>query len=371
MNKDLILGCLLGGAVGDALGAPAEFMSLSKIRYQLGDAGVREYLPAYGGIGRITDDTQMTLFTLEGMMRARMRYDDRGICSIPDVLHNAYLRWMVTQGLLNESDIDPVSQPGWLIRQEVLHHSRAPGNSCISSLLNPQVLGTMTDPINNSKGCGGVMRAAPVGLFEIYSVFETGCEIAALTHGHPSGYLSAGFLAELIHHLIHGKPILEAIDLTTDQLLKWPGHEEVLQAIIKALNLVKHAEGTPEEVEQLGAGWVAEEALAISIFCALMADDMREGVLLAVNHSGDSDSTGAITGNVLGAIHGREGIPDDLLEDLEVKDIIVEMVDDLFVMIGTDEVEQHLPDETGTGVLASMGGISGVPEVIKVKYPPN
>jgi ADP-ribosyl-[dinitrogen reductase] hydrolase len=64
-RSDHIAGCLLGRAVGDALGAPIEFLRLSEIRERFGLAGLTDYAPAYGKLGAITDDTQMTLFTAE------------------------------------------------------------------------------------------------------------------------------------------------------------------------------------------------------------------------------------------------------------------------------------------------------------------
>lgn len=328
MNQNLILGCLLGGAIGDALGAPIEFMSLDKIYKAYGPSGLTDYAPAYGKLGAITDDTQMTLFTLEGMMRTKMRWLDRGIASVIDVVHHAYLRWLLTQGENIRLRYPKLVISGWLFNRRILHHRRAPGNTCIGALLDPKKRGSVRNPLNNSKGCGGVMRAAPAGFFPIEGVFQTGCDIAAITHGHPSGYLSAGFLAEMISHLLQGEPIYDSIHAARFQLIRYPNHEEVLGAVIQALELAEVPETTPAQVEKLGGGWVAEEALAISLYCALKAESFRHGVLLAVNHSGDSDSTGAITGNILGAIYGVEGIPLEWLDGLEVKDIIVEMADD-------------------------------------------
>jgi ADP-ribosylglycohydrolase len=109
-------GCLLGGAVGDALGAPVEFHSIQLICNKYGSAGITDYDTAYGRRGAITDDTQMTLF---------------------------------------------------------------------------------------SKGCGGVMRVAPIGLIAENEerAFSLGCAAAAITHGHPSGYYSAGCFAAIIWRL--------------------------------------------------------------------------------------------------------------------------------------------------------------------------
>ena len=77
-THDRYRGCLLGGAVGDALGAGVEFMSLDEIRGRYGPAGVTGYVPCYGRSGAITDDTQMTLFTAEGLLRARQHGDGAG-----------------------------------------------------------------------------------------------------------------------------------------------------------------------------------------------------------------------------------------------------------------------------------------------------
>jgi ADP-ribosyl-[dinitrogen reductase] hydrolase len=92
--QDRFRGCLLGGAVGDALGAPVEFSSRTTILNQFGPSGIRDYAPAYGRKGAITDDTQMTLFTAEGFIRAAVRYASRGICNPVSVIHRAYLRWL-------------------------------------------------------------------------------------------------------------------------------------------------------------------------------------------------------------------------------------------------------------------------------------
>src|SRR5260370_16834222 len=65
-------GCLLGGAVGDALGGPVEFLDLEEIVKVYGEQGIRDYAPAYGKLGAITDDTQMTLFTAEAVLSAHV-----------------------------------------------------------------------------------------------------------------------------------------------------------------------------------------------------------------------------------------------------------------------------------------------------------
>ena len=196
--QDLFEGCLLGGAVGDALGAAIEFMSLPEIRSRFGKEGIKTYAEAYGRNGAITDDTQMTLFIAEGLLRAYCREYYKGICHPPSVVHHAYVRWLNTQGEHSKSGFEG-SRDGWLIQIPELHSRRAPGNSCLSALRAPE-MGTIERPINNSKGCGGVMRIAPVGMMwdDPQTVFDRACEIAAITHGHPTGYIAAGCLAAII-----------------------------------------------------------------------------------------------------------------------------------------------------------------------------
>ena len=337
--RSRVRGCLLGGAIGDALGAPIEFMGLSEIRSHFGPSGVTGYETAYGRRGAITDDTQMTLFTVEGIIRAVVRGTLKGICSPPAVVWHAYRRWLVTQGELADSE-DEWLTSGWLIGERALHARRAPGKTCISALATGRQ-GTLEERLNDSKGCGGVMRVAPVGLcrLDYWGAFEFGCEVAALTHSHVTGYVSSGAMAFLVRRLIDGLELRSACEELLDLLLHHDGHEETLGALRAALDLVDRDASAPsaERMETLGQGWVAEEALAMGVYAALAADDVRSALLLAVNHSGDSDSTGAIAGSLLGAMHGVEALPGDLLGDVELRGLIVTLADDLVDVQSCDE----------------------------------
>jgi ADP-ribosylglycohydrolase len=327
-------GCLLGGAVGDALGAPVEFLSLAEIRRKFGQGGIRDFAPAYGRIGAITDDTQMTLFTAEGLIRGDNRAREKGIGggTIHCVYH-AYLRWYETQGGRPAYPV-PATRGGWLFEIPALHSSRAPGNTCLSALASGK-LGTMGAPLNSSKGCGGIMRVAPVGLAG-GDAYQMGCEVAAITHGHPSGFLSAGFLAALIREIIAGAELPDAVAKARERLRAYSGHEECLNAVDAAVRLAEAKKPRPETLEFLGGGWTGEEALAIALYCALVADDFEGGVTLAVNHGGDSDSTGAITGNILGALWGVDAIPPRWRAALELRAQIEELAGDLYRHFGPD-----------------------------------
>jgi len=313
---DAVAGCLLGGAVGDALGAVVEFASLDEIRRRFGPAGLVDF-PADGG--HITDDTQMTLFTAEGLIRARRRYDTRRIDYADVELWSAYRRWLATQGEGKNG-----GDGGGLIDEPVLRHRRAPGNTCLSALIGNEP-GFVERPVNNSKGCGGVMRVAPVGLVA-RDPSGLGIASAALTHGHPSGYLAAGAAADVIARLRAGQELRPAVEAAAGSVSTWAGHEETVAALRGARSLAEQEPvPTPEAVATLGQGWVAEEALAIAVYCALTGATFEAAVLAAINHSGDSDSTGAITGNLLGAAGGRSAVPEQWITAVAERAVVERM----------------------------------------------
>ena len=357
INKEHFTGCLLGGAVGDALGWPIEFNDMEYIIQKYGPAGIQKMEPGEGGKFEITDDTQMTLFSAEGLLRAWTSARHTG--GVPDfaaTVRNSYLCWLKTQGEISTSHPE-VFRPGWLLSLEGLHRRRAPGNTCLSALCE----GTFTENgiiENSSKGCGGVMRAAPAGLLaariidgDITSTarlaFEIGCATASITHGHPSGYYPAGVLAAVIASIISGGSIEDGIKISLSFLDGRFCSKETINAIHSALDLWRDQNimPLPATIESLGGGWVGEEALAIGLYCALVAgDDLVKGVSLAVNHSGDSDSTGSITGNLIGALMGEQAVPKEWLSQLELADVIKQVGDDLFTTFeGTENWLKRYP----------------------------
>ncbi len=329
-------GCLVGGAVGDALGAPVEFMSLAEIHEQLGAGGVHGYAQAFGRFGAITDDTQMAMFTAEGLLRSYACSATTGSADVPAIVGHAYLRWLHTQQA--SAGVAPVLD-GWLVGEKALFASRVPGATVMRSLSERKSFGER--PRNTSKGCGGAMRVAPVGLWcarlhEGMSpdriakhAFELGSDTAALTHGHPTGQLAAGYVASLVALLALGLPLPQSLERASAQLVRRPGHAETMAAIEHARKLAAAGAPSAEYLARLGEGWVAEEAVAIAVYATLAAQDFDAGVRLAVNHDGDSDSTGAIAGNLLGTLHGIEAIPTRFTNGLELVDALAVLADDL------------------------------------------
>ncbi|MFK4084474.1 ADP-ribosylglycohydrolase family protein [Kribbella sp. NPDC020789] len=331
-----VRGCLLGGAIGDALGAPVEFESGRKILAQHPGL-LRTFVSGGAGWppGTVTDDTQMTLFTVEGLIRASVRAH-RGLGMTLAPVHHAYDRWLDTQQLSGPSG----ERDGWLQAEQWLYARRAPGNTCLSALLGarrggPRITQYDVQAANDSKGCGGVMRVAPFGLMpEAFStewVFDAAATTAGYTHGHPSGKLASGALAATIHEICGGATLEAALDTTAALLATRKGHEETSTALAAARQAASGSSHGPDRVEQLGGGWVAEEALAIPVYVALIhqePEQMLDALALAVSHGGDSDSTGAICGNILGALHGEAALPAELAAAVEGRAVILQLADD-------------------------------------------
>ena len=328
-EQNNIRGCLIGGAIGDALGWPVEFLRYNEIINKFGLAGIQDLICNTSGVAEFTDDTQLTLFTAEGILRADTRKHEKGICYSPSVVFFAYQRWLLIQGYPKVEEFEDIYD-GLLLNVKDLHVRRAPGNACISALYSHKQ-GSKDQPINNSKGCGGVMRVAPVGLFYgREDAFNVAVDLAALTHGHPSGYLSAGALAFIIASIIEGQSLGTAIRNTISELESRQNHTECSLLLRKAVELADSVTPDLQAITQLGEGWVGEEALAISVYCTMKhPDDFRQALIAAVNHDGDSDSTGAITGNILGACLGLDNIPAEWVQKVEMKGILMLVADDL------------------------------------------
>lgn len=328
VRQDRARACLVAGAIGDALGWPVEFASWEAIAARHGAAGVTG-LPAGDNPAEITDDTQMTAFTAEALIVGALT----GSSNWTALGWHAYRRWFAAQssGSFPQACADlGVRDGGWLPGMAPIRAPRAPGNTCLSALARVHP-GTVAAPANDSKGCGGVMRTAPVGLLPAgMDHFAVGAAFAAVTHGHPSGYLTGGALAMIVADLLAGESLTAAISTAQVRLEKERGGQESAAAVQHARRLARTRPGSRDALVELGQGWVGEEALAIAIYAALShPEDLRAALCLAVNHSGDSDSTGAICGNILGAALGTGAIPPEWANGIEMSTEMVALADDV------------------------------------------
>ena len=343
-NLSAVQGSLIGGAIGDALGYPVEFMRREQILARYGEKGIQDYeLDPECGLAVVSDDTQMTLFTLNGLLIRDTRGKMRGIAAMPQsYINTCYCKgWYYTQ-----TGEKPDENVCCLMDIPELWARRAPGGTCLTALESGGA-GSVSDRINHSKGCGGVMRVSPVALYygrqesldELEKIDLIGAEVAALTHGHPLGFMPAAALTHILSRAAFGgctcgDDLVSIVQECKESMKRLFSDEYCLTELLEIMDLaVEKSQSDWEDyrcIRSIGEGWVGEEAFGIALYCALRyPNDFTRAVTSAVNHSGDSDSTGAIAGNILGAWLGMEGIDPKWLCKLEMKDLILEMAQDL------------------------------------------
>ena len=350
---DKIRGCFVGGAAGDALGYAVEFQKEDQIFQRYGNRGITEYKSDHlSGKALISDDTQMTLFTANGLLVGDTRGAMRGIRALPRCyVAKSYFDWLKTQRMsYKEYKNKPLQDIGWpdswLLDVPELFNRRAPGSTCLYALRERDEGDVISEsyikaPLNDSKGCGGIMRVAPLALGYRHTSMDKldmeGAEIAAITHGHSLGYMPAAVLVHVINRIVFGEEqnslkdiVLEAKEAVADLFREDEHLKELTDIIDLATELSENESDDLDNIHRIGEGWVAEETLGIAIYCSLRhQNSFSDGVIAAVNHNGDSDSTGAVTGNILGALLGNEAIEEKWKTDLELKDVIIEMADDI------------------------------------------
>ena len=327
-----VLGCILGGAVGDAFGYAVEFDRWDRIRQTHGPEGLREPVPDRLGRLVVSDDTQMTLFTLEALTLALPTqmpppFTKNLLRPFQAACRQAYLHWGDTQGVNLPGGMTGNGPLAELCRSPALRQQRAPGNTCLSAV-RAGALGTTENPVNQSKGCGAVMRTAPLGLIDTDPACAQalGDAAGALTHGHLDGWLPGGVLSAMVRRLLQGADIASAAQHTLRQLARHPHPDPVavqrsgtLRLAQTALRLLQEKDHSRYEVfTLLGEGWTGDEALAIGLYAAGAAHSFEDAVRLGANHDGDSDSTASIAGQLYGAQHGITAVPHAWVRRLDV-----------------------------------------------------
>jgi ADP-ribosylglycohydrolase len=370
---DRLTGCLMGGAVGDALGAPVEGLGLDQIHERYGPRGLTEYAEGSYGVGAITDETQLTLRTAQALVRASVRARNKGIeGAAVGMVQTAYLGWARAHRDGGGPGAAAVAVPAAggappqaPLPPDPLDAPRGYGAATVAALRRAGArgkpgwpLGTVESPINSSKGCAAVVRVAPCGFgtAKAEHAFDLAAQVAALTHGHRTAHLAAGVFAATVWSLVRGGETAASLDAARNLLEGHSGHDEVSRALDAAA--ATDARGVPSawELAELGDGWTSEEALAVAVCVALRAQDLaphptgpgpapgpphqgvpeigRIGLRLAVNHSGDSDTLGALCGNLIGARYGVHAFPGHWQSQLEVRGRVIVLAADAALEYG-------------------------------------
>ena len=324
-TMDRFMGAMTGSAVGDALGFLIEFMTMKNIQKKYGPYGLRTILKleCNGKKGIISDDTQMALFTADGLLWAQ-----HGQEPLAAGIHRSLMRWYYTQ---TERIVRP-EQAGWnrcqdherqygydMMAEKDLFARRSPGKACLVSLATGTQF-TLDQKPNQCKGSTVLSRAIPIGLWfagDPERAFATAMEAAVLTHGHPHAYYAAATLGAIISLLSVGKEESAAFAASLRLLQDHPDGIDVLKAVLHAVDEAVTDRNPVRAMKKIGLGWKAEEALALGVYCLLKTSSLKDAVIMACNQDGDSDTCGAVTGAMTGALYGVNTIPKNWRINLE------------------------------------------------------
>ena len=359
MDGQYYRGCLLGLAVGDAMGYTVEDKSWDEIQTEYGPEGLlgfdlkeEEYAP-------VTSHTQVAAFLCNGLLLALTR----GRGEYMRWCKHAMKEWVRTQQFSRESE------SGYCFLGKLPQFCR---RNCrdIRMLDNHRMefYGSMTQRknLNNTPGpitagvAAGMLfqpgRISPEGMGELAG------ELIALTHGHPETFLSGVVLSYLIAGVLGGADLLQslnqAIRVTESQYAeRFSQMEKVTMKLRQAIDLSYNKALLPlQAMEQIGCGDTAE-CLAGAIYaCLVNPKDFDGTIITAVNHSGTSAAVGAIAGAIMGALLGEEALPEFYLESLECADVLRVLAQDMAAGSpgygvfddGWDyKYEQGLPPENG------------------------
>jgi ADP-ribosyl-[dinitrogen reductase] hydrolase len=278
-----------GLAVGDAVGYQFEFDS------DVNPQAVLDYADSTDVI-TISDDTQMTLFTLEAIKSVELygHYEFKEVCDMyQTAFEKSYLNWYDTQN----TKFAPIDRRRHgIVTNELLHHARHPGTTCISALSD---LKDGHRQENDSMGCGSVMRILPAILLVNDLSLPGAIRIAqisgAVTHHHHQNDEAIALYMKAMHYL------------NTDERVKF-----------------SHITPVARDISELGSGWTALECVQMGIWAYANAHSYHHLLQLAIAHDGDSDSTAAIAGSLWG-LAGHE-VPMKYVDKLDVKfDIVLNM----------------------------------------------
>lgn len=337
-RKERFTGCMLGGVAGDALGYVIEFDSLKAIQQKYGPHGLRTILKCKkeGNKAVISDDTQLALFTADGLLWA----DQDGADPVERIFRS-YMRWYYTQ---TERIVKP-EQTDWMKQQpheskwgynlmgtEALYARRAPGKTCLMSLATGVSFAAHEVP-NSSKSGGAVKRAAPIGLYYCNNpkkAFYVGCATAFLTHGGAEAVITTGAFSALVALLSEGLPLRDAVLRIASFTRREEGGEITAQRLELALSEADSERLPIESIRNLCDSKHAAGILAVAVYCLLKTDNLRSAVIMACNHDDDSNSCGTVCGSLAGTIYGVGALPPEWLNTLECFDLLVGMGNSLY-----------------------------------------
>ena len=335
MGENLYRGCMLGLAVGDAMGYTIDDKTREEICADYGPNGLLGY-DLVNGCADVTSYTQLPAFVSNGLLLST----SRGKSDYLRYITLSLREWARNQ----QFHRDPEKSYCWVAKpkQLRLHHNR---DARMLDALRAQTLGTPESPLNRNTGPGALTTAVAIGLFyhpkrmlEPAQIGTLAAQTIALTHGDPETFLAGSVLAYIIAGILqeperplqeHITTAIEVMDTQFRQAFS-PGASQLAERLKLAMNLAADYTLTTQQGMEKLKCTTASEVLAGAVFAALSCPgDFDNAIITAVNHSGASAATGAVTGAILGARLGIDALPDFYLESLSCAEILGDLADDL------------------------------------------
>lgn len=332
-------GCLLGLAVGDAMGYPVDERTWRQIREDYGPGGLQGY-DLVNGYADITSYTQLAAFTCNGLLLAMTRGQLRGkLAPLANYIGVSDREWAVSQ--------KPWGRPArcycWLTCVPELCRRRCMDTRMLDTLSRP-TLGTPETPINSDNTPGGLTAAIAVGLFHrqahlsMAELDRLGAEAVALTHSGALAFLSGAALAHIVSLCLSDTsvPLREAVQSAASAVKEQFGHQysqayELGNLLSLALALADDPATPPVQVMEKLQCSSAAQVLAGAVYAMLIGEKSFDTAMItAVNHSGRSCAVGAITGAILGLRMGETALPEFYLDCLESAQTLRELAADMF-----------------------------------------
>ena len=326
-------GCLLGMAVGDAMGCPIDKKSWDEICADYGPNGLLGY-DLVNGSAEITSYTQLAAFVSNSLLLGAIRGNPDNYGKF---LVLGLREWAKSQQVrTGEKTFCWLSYVNQMRRRNCM-------DTRMLDALNREMLGTPDKPIFRSDSPGALTAAIATALIydpekmQTRQVGALGTQAVACTHGDPETFLAGAFLAYSIVAILRNpeQPLSKLYRVAMDAVQAQYGQvydeaDTLCARIRRAMELTRDPELTPLAAMSILACTTAAECVSGAVYATMIhSANFDEAMIAAVNHSGRSAAVGALTGALLGARLGAEALPEFYLESLEVADVLRELAEDL------------------------------------------
>lgn len=338
-KRDAYRGCLLGLAIGDAMGYPVDTKTWPQIQEEYGPYGLMGY-DLRNGYADVSSHTQLAAFSCNGLLLGLTRGQVYGkMAPFVRYVGLAQQEWAIGQRRYDQ----PGRNHCWMFRVSEMRHRHCTDTRMVETL-NRGKLGSLEDPVNRHDTPAAIASAVAAGIFagqgrmSQQELDRLGAECVALTHGHPLAFLPGAVVAHLISGCLRHPNkrlkmlVKEALSAMQEQFVReYPREVGQITALVEqAVSLAEERLVRPHDAMERLKCDTGAEILAGAIYAAMLCEeDFDNAMVIAVNHSGRSSAVSSLTGAILGAQMGEQTLPEFYMEGLEIAEVLRDLADDL------------------------------------------